>query len=108
MITWLQLPIIHLVTSGLSEEEISEVEAIKLRNEGLLDGDEIEVTEGYFNLGIDNIKRVVPKCFVPKGKSRKRYYCEVIFESGDMEWADGKPENIYKLIDTYIESFPKE
>ena len=107
-IGWLKLPIIHVVTSGLNEEELSEIEEIQLRNEGLLDGDEVEVSFGYFNVGVDTIKRLNPKCFVPKDRKRKRYYTEVVFDSGDMEWADGKPEEIYKLISEYIDSLPED
>ena len=101
---WLKLPIISPVTSGLTEEEISEVEAIKLRNEGLLNGDEVEVGFGYYNIGVDTIKRLSPKCFIHKDRVRKRYYTEVVFDSGDVEWADGKPEEIYKLIRDYTDS----
>ncbi len=107
-IHWLKLPVIHLATSGLTDEEISEVEAIKLRNEGLLNNDEIEIIDGYFNLGLDSIIRIVPKCFIPKGKARKKYYSEIVFDSGGAEWIDGKPEDIYKMIEEYVDLLPDQ
>ena len=70
LIKWLKIPIIYPITSDfLTNEELSEVDRIKLNNEGILE--DFETTEGYYNLSNDAICQLNPKCFVPKGKTNK-------------------------------------
>lgn len=101
---WFKIQIIYPLNSSINAEEISEVEAIRLRNEGLLDDYETDI--GVFNLASDPISQIHPKAFIPKGKTNKKYYSEIIFESGNMVMALGKPESVYDKILEYSKSLP--
>ena len=87
---WFKIDILYKLTSGIDNEELSELDEIRLKNEGLLNGDEFEKGEAYFNLGLNPIKSIEPRCFVPKGKQNKKYYTEIIFEDGTSSNADCK------------------
>jgi len=105
LIKWLKIPIIYPITSDfLTNEELSEVDRIKLNNEGILE--DFETTDGYYNLSNDAICQLNPKCFVPKGKTNKKYYTEIIFESGNIVYALGKPATVYDAINSYVDSLP--
>lgn len=101
---WFKIQIIYPLNSSLDESEISEVEAIRLRNEGLLDDYETDI--GVFNLANDPITHITPKAFIPKGKTNKKYYSEIVFESGNVVLALGKPESVYDKILEYHRSLP--
>lgn len=104
---WLQLNVIYPLTSSFnSNEEVSEVEQIRLRNEGLLDDDQVETGVGYYNLARNGISQLNPKCFVPKGKVNKKYYTEIYFDDGDVIYALGKPSDVYEKINAYYASLP--
>lgn len=104
---WFQLSIIYPLSSNFdSDESISEVDQIKLRNEGLLDDDEVEIGTGYYNLARNAISQLNPKCFVPKGKMRKRFYTEVVFDDGDVIYANAKPSDVYDKLGEYYLSLP--
>jgi len=109
LINWLKLPIIYPITSDfLTDEELSEVDRIQLNNVGLLE--DFETTDGYYNLSNDAICQLNPKCFVPKSKDgerkNKKYYTEIIFESGNIVYALGKPVTVYEAINSYVDSLP--
>ena len=102
---WLQLSIIHPINSAFNtDEEIDELDKIRLLNEGLLD--DYETTVGYFNFGRNTIVSLNPKVFIPKGKTNKKYYTEVVFENGDVIYSAGKPEAIYSKLNEYYDSIP--
>jgi hypothetical protein len=44
--------------------------------------------------------------FIPKGKTNKKYYTEVVFENGDVIYSAGKPEAIYSKLNEYYDSIP--
>ena len=103
---WFKIDILHKITSGIEQEELSELDAIRLRNEGLLNGDEYEKGEAYINLGLNPIKSIEPRCFVPKGKQNKKYFTEVIFDDGTAVNADYKPIELYSILKEYYEKLP--
>jgi len=107
IIHWFKIPIIYPITSDfLTEEELSEVERIKLNNEGILEDFETDI--GYFNLVKDPIVMLMPKCFIPKGKVNKKFYTEIIFASGMIAYALGKPATVYEAFCKYIDELPDE
>lgn len=102
---WFKLEVLYKITSGLYNEELSEIDEIRLKAEKLIDGDGYEKDLAFFNLGSDTIIRIHPCAFVPMGNKNKKFYSEVVFESGDIVYADGKPADIYdKLNDYYKET----
>lgn len=103
---WFKIDILYKITSGIEQEELSELDAIRLRNEGLLNGDEYEKGEAYINLGLNPIKSIEPRCFVPKGKQNKKYFTEVIFDDGTAVNADYKPIELYSILKEYYEKLP--
>jgi hypothetical protein len=104
---WFKIDILYKITSGIEQEELSELDAIRLRNEGLLNGDEYEKGEAYINLGLNPIKSIEPRCFVPKGKQNKKYFTEVIFDDGTAVNADYKPIELYSILKEYYEKLPE-
>ena len=103
---WFKIDVIYKLTAGLESEELTEVEQIQLKNEGLLNGDDFEKGEAYINLGLNPIKSLEPRCFVPKGKQYKKYFTEVIFEDGTAINADAKSGELYAVLKAYYESIP--
>lgn len=102
-LNWFKLDVLYKVTSGLYEEELSEVDEIRLKAERLIDGDGYEKDTAYFSLGTDTIIRITPMCFVPKGGKNKKFYSEVVFQSGDIVFADGKPSDVYEKLNKYYD-----
>ena len=103
---WFKIEVCFNITGGLdTEEELSDVEKIQLANEG--EGVEFETGFAYFNLGRDGIKNVHPKCFVKKGNIKKTYISELTFTSGRIYYANMKPEQVYKLMNDYLETLPQ-
>lgn len=102
-LNWFQLEVLYKVTSGIFEEdeELSEVDLIRLKAEGLMNGDSYEKDTAIFSLGEDTVIRVEPRAFIPKGGKNKKYYSEVIFKSGDVVFADGKPSEVYSKLNEY-------
>jgi len=107
-IKWFKIPIIFPITSGFaSKEDLSEIDIIKMKNEGL-ENQDVETDMGFYNLVNDPICQLNPKCFIPKGKFNKKYYTEIIFASGDKVYALGRPSSVYEAINKYTEMFPTE
>ena len=103
---WLELEIYCPITKDLeSGEEMSELDEIRLKNEGvLIDGYETE--QGFYNLAVDMIKQLNPKVFIPKGGVNKRFATEIVFDSGTVVYAKGKPSDVYKKVIEYVDSLP--
>ncbi len=103
MLNWLKIKVIFPITAGLDNEEVSEVQRIQM---GIKDGDQYETEQGIYQLTEDfTILQLNPRCFIPKDKVNKKYYTEVVFSDGNIIYADGKPESVYKQIEDYIDSF---
>ena len=105
-LNWFKISVIYPLTSSFSDEELSEVDQIRLRNEGLLD--DYETDTGVYNLSADPIVQLNPKAFIPKGKVNKKFYTEMIFQSGNITYALGKPDSVYEKINEYLNGLPEE
>lgn len=92
-----KIDIIYPFSNSLysGEEELDELDRIRL-------GEDYTIDAGYFNLIADPIVQINPKCLIPKGKVNKKYFSEVVFQSGNVSYAAGKPENLYKVLEEYI------
>ena len=102
---WFSISIIHPINSAFNtDEEIDELDKIRLLNEGLLD--DYETTIGYFCLSRNTITQLNPKVFIPNGKTNKKYYTEIVFENGDLVYSPGKPDVIYSKLNEYYDSLP--
>lgn len=101
---WFEIEVYYPIDASLFEnEEMSEVEKLSA---GIVEGYEIGIA--YFNLGQSQIQSLLPKCFIPKGKSNKKFYTEIIFIDGSFAFATLKPNEVYKLIDDYLDEFPED
>jgi len=92
-----KVDIIYPFTNSLyhEDEELDELDRIRL-------GEEYTIDAGYFNLLADPIVQINPKCLIPKGKVNKKYFSQVVFQSGNVSYASGKPESLYKSLEEYI------
>lgn len=94
------------VTRNLeTAEELSEVDEIRLKNEGVFI-DEHEKEFAFVNLEIEVIAQLNPRCFVPKNGFHKRWATEIVFDSGRIIFAVGKPTEVMELINKYYDSLP--
>jgi hypothetical protein len=100
---WLKLDVLFPIQSGLDNEEISEIDTIRLKSEGIEDG--FEVGTAYCNVGNDPIVQINPRCFIPKGKQNRKYYSEIVFQSGTIIYGLGKPDVIYQKLSDYVDQF---
>lgn len=102
---WFQIEIIYPISGSFDGEELTEVQKIQLKNEGLLLED-YETDIGIFNLISDPISQINPKAFIPRNKTNKKYYSEIVFESGNIVMALGKPINVYTKLNEYLNTLP--
>jgi hypothetical protein len=104
MLKPLKIKIIYPTNRTISEEEVdeelTELDLMRVKNDGLEYG--YKYDWGYFFLDQDMIAQLNPKCVLKKGKTNITYYTEVVFVSGSIALAQGKPEDIYKLVDEYL------
>lgn len=101
---WLELEVYYPIDASLFEsEELSEVQKLSA---GIVEGYEIGIA--YFNINQAAIQSLLPKCFIPKGKTNKKFYTEVIFNDGSFAFATDKPTEIYKKLDEYLENFVED
>lgn len=104
MLKPLRIKIIYPTNRTIADEEeeaeLTDIDQIRLRNEGLEYG--YKYDWGYFFLDQDMIAQLNPKCVLKKGNTNITYYTEVVFVSGSIALAQGKPEDIYKLVDDYL------
>jgi hypothetical protein len=101
---WLEIEVYFPIDASLFEEneELSEVEKMSA---GVVEGYETGIA--YFNMGQIAIQSLLPKCFIPKGKTNKKFYTELMFNDGSFAFATAKPAEVYKLIDDYLDNFPE-
>ena len=93
-----KIDIIYPITTTLTEgEELTEVE--RLTNH-LEDGHETEV--GYWDLTADPIAQLNPRCFLPSNGKNKKYFTEVVFLSGNVSYAVGKPDAVWQKVSDYL------
>lgn len=103
-LSWFEIEVYYPIDASLFEnEELSEVEKLSA---GIVEG--YEVGTAYFNLGQSTVQSLLPKCFIPKGKSNKKFYTEIIFSDGSFAFAIEKPTEVYNKLDDYLEKLPKE
>jgi len=96
-IGWFKIQVCYNLSGSLSDdEELSEVEKIRLESEG--EYISFEVGMAVFNLGDDMISQVNPKAFVPKGGTNKKYISEIVFNSGRVCYPNMKPEKVYEEL----------
>ena len=104
MLKPLKIKIIYPTNRTISEEEVdeevNEIDLIKNKANNLEYG--YKYDWGYFFLDQDMIVQLNPKCVLKKGNEQITYYTEVVFQSGNIALAQGRPEVIYKLIDEYL------
>lgn len=100
---WLKLDVMFPIQSGLDNEEMSEIDTIRLRSEGIEDG--FETGTAYCNIGHDPIVQINPRCFIPKGRQNRKYYSEIVFQSGTIIYGIGKPDLIYSKLSEYAAQF---
>ena len=93
-----KVDIIYPFSNSLYDEseELDELDRIRL-------GEDYTIDTGYFNLLLDPIVQINPKCLIPKGKTYKKYFSQVVFQSGNVSYAAGKPEVMNKILEAYIE-----
>ena len=102
---WFKIEVIYPITASFNDdEEISEVDRIRLKNEGIVD--DYETGIAYFNLSQDNIRQIHPKAFIPKGKTNKKYITEIVFNSGVIVYANEKTDRVYERLNDYLRDFP--
>jgi len=101
-LNWLEIEVYYPIDASLfKNEELSEVEKLSA---GIVEGYEIGVA--YFNISQATIQSLLPKCFIPKGKQNRKFYTEIIFNDGSFAFATAKPNEVYCMIDEYLEGFP--
>lgn len=94
-----EVEILYPVTSSLlDDEELSETE--KLSNHLV---DDFMIGVGYWDLTQDPIARIEPKCIIPKGKTNKKHFSEVVFVSGNVTYCNLKPEELKRKLDDFKE-----
>jgi len=91
-----KVDIIYPFTNSLyhEDEELDELDRIRL-------GEEYTIDAGYYNLLADPIVQINPKCLIPKGKVNKKYFSQVVFQSGNVSYTAGKPDSLYKSLEEY-------
>ena len=104
---WFKIQCIYPITSSLNQFEGNEeddedevLKRIRMKDMDITDGYEIDFA--YLNLVIDPIVSVLPCCMLPKNAKYKKYYSEVVLESGNIIFAVGKPESVMKLLMEYL------
>jgi len=104
---WFKVQCIYPITSSLNQydeykedEEDEVLKNIRMKDMDITDGYEIDFA--YLNLMIDPIVSILPCCMLPKNAKYKKYYSEVVLESGNIIFAVGKPEAVMKLLMEYL------
>ena len=106
MIEWFKIEVYCQVTRNLeTSEELSEVDEIRLKNEGVFI-EEHEKEIACINFQIETIAQLNPRCFVPKTGLHKRWATEIVFDSGRIIFAVGRPSEVMEQINKYLESLP--
>jgi hypothetical protein len=92
------------ITSRISaddedSEELSEVDRI---THSLELGYEIDW--GYWDVVSDPIFQMHPRCVIKKGNTNKKYYTEVVFQSGNIAYAACKPDDLMRELEGFTQS----
>lgn len=90
-----RVEIVYSITTSLNDDGVDELDAIRIGDDGFL------TDFGYWDIVNDPIMQISPKCIVPKGKTYRKFFSEVLFQSGNIGLAVGKPDALIKLIETY-------
>jgi hypothetical protein len=100
---WFEIEVYYPIDASLFEAdvELSEVEKLSA---GIVEGYEVGIA--YFNISQATVQSLLPKCFIPKGKTHRKFYTEIIFNDGSFAFATAKPTEVYQLIDDYLEGLP--
>ena len=102
MIDWFKIDIIYPKTVNLSGDELDSDELWRLPK----DEDVYFVEVGFFNLAEDPIVQLNPRAFIPSEKKNRKQFTEVVFLSGNISYAVGKPTEVMDLINKYYDSLP--
>jgi hypothetical protein len=101
-LNWFEIEVYYPIDASLFDnEELSEVDRLTA---GIVEG--YEIGTAYFNLGQSTIQSLLPKCFIPKGKTNKKFYTEITFVDGSFAMATLKPFEVYAKIDEYLSNLP--
>ena len=102
MIEWFKIEIIYPKTVNLSGDELDSDESWRVPKD-----DDIYATEiGFFNLGEDPIVQLNPRAFIPQNGKNRKQFTEVVFLSGNISYAVGRPSEVMEQINKYLESLP--
>lgn len=97
-LNWFEIEVYYPIDASLFDNsELTEIEKLTA---GIVEG--YEVGTAIFNLGQNTIHSLLPRCFIPKGKTNKKFYTEVIFSDGSFALAVEKPKEVYKKIEDYL------
>lgn len=95
---WFKIDIIYPKTINLSGEEPDDDQSWRMPKD-----EDIYATEtGYFNLTEDPIVQLNPRAFIPKDGKNRKQFTEVVFLSGNISYAVGKPDDIYAKIRDFL------
>jgi hypothetical protein len=101
-LNWLELEVYFPIDASLFEgEEMSEIEKLSA---GIVEGYEVGIA--YFNISQNSIQSLLPKCFIPKGKTHRKFCTEVIFSDGSFAFVTSKPTEVYTMIDEFVDKLP--
>lgn|SRR5574343_1127155 len=92
-----EVEIIYQKVTSLNNIEEEDDEIDRLRGV-----DDYYIDVGYWDLETDPIAKIEPRCFIPKGKTNKKYFSEVVFQSGNLSYANYKPTELKKMLDSYL------
>lgn len=101
-LNWFEIEVYYPIDASLFDnEKLSEVDRLTA-----VIVECYEIGTAYFNLGQSSIQSLLPKCFIPKGKTNKKFYTEIIFSDGSFAMATLKPFEVYVKIDEYLTNLP--
>ena len=106
---WFKIQCIYPLTTSLfnNDSEDDEDETLKRIRLESMESDGYGRDYAYLNLGEEPISNLIPGCFIPKGKTNKVYFTEIVLSSGRIVFASGKPDGIYDKLNEYVEQLPK-
>lgn len=97
---WLKIEIIYPKTVNLSGDEPDSDESWRMPKD-----EDIYATDiGFFNLTDDPIVQLNPRAFIPKDGKNRKNFTEVVFLSGNVSYAVGKPSEVMDKISEYVKS----
>ena len=95
---WFKIEIIYPQSINLSGEELDNDDSWRVPKD-----DDLYLTDiGYFDLTADPIAQLNPRCFLPSNGKNKKYFTEVVFLSGNVSYAVGKPDAVWQKVSDYL------